>query len=350
MSDLNHHDEEEYHFDDSENFDFGEHDAAAEEEFVGDEEVVEDTETKAWNNERPGAVSSKKSLPKPNKKIIMVAGVVVLLIVGYFIMPRSKTPAVTAIPTATAPREMAKAKPAVTPVSTTESNNGVPTSQNTIPPEESAATANGPNTALDNATNGAWLNTDNSTPPATSSNTQATTAVPEEVTQTTQTTTQTVQPNAPDETNLPMQMQTLNQENQTLTLKLQQVTAQSEATAARAKNLEKVVEQLQAQVKQMTQTSPPPLQRPRSEMAAEPLSAMPSSSAESTESRTRLVYYVQAIIPGRAWIADSNGRIITVTQGDRVEALNSTVKNIDPINGIVTLSNGRQIEYGMVAQ
>jgi nitrate reductase NapAB chaperone NapD len=59
---------------------------------------------------------------------------------------------------------------------------------------------------------------------------------------------------------------------------------------------------------------------------------------------------VQAIIPGRAWIGDSNGRIITVTQGDRVEALNSTVSNIDPINGVVTLSNGMQIEYGMVAQ
>jgi intracellular multiplication protein IcmG len=332
MSDLNHHDEEEYHFDDSENFDFGEHDASAEEEFVGDEEVVEDTETKTWNNERPGVVSSKR--PLPNKKIIMVAGVVVLLIVGYFIMPRSKTPAVTAIPTATAPREMAKANPAAAPVSMPE----VPTSQNTTSPAEGDATANSPNTALDNATNGAWLNTDNSTPP-TSSNTQATTAAPEEAIP--------AQPNAPDETNLPMQMQTLNQENQTLTLKLQQVTAQSEATAARAKNLEKVVDQLQAQVKQMTQTSPPPLQRPRSEMAAEPLSAMPRSSAESN---TRLVYYVQAIIPGRAWIADSNGRIITVTEGDRVEALNSTVKNIDPINGIVTLSNGRQIEYGMVAQ
>jgi intracellular multiplication protein IcmG len=343
MSDLNHHDEEEYHFDDSENFDFGEHDASAEEEFVGDEEVIEDTEAKAWNNERPDAVSRKK--PLPNKKIIMVAGVVILLLVGYFIMPRNKTPAKTAIPTATAPREMAKAKPAaMSPApTTTESNNGVPTSQNTTSTAEDAATANSSNTALDNATNGAWLNTDNSTPP-TSSNTQATTAAaPEEGIP-------VAQPNAPDETNLPMQVQTLNQENQTLTLKLQQVTAQSEATAARAKNLEKVVEQLQVQIKQMAQKSPPPLQRPQSEMAAEPLSAMPRSNAESNDSNTPLVYYVQAIIPGRAWIADSNGRIITVTQGDRVEVLNSTVKNIDPINGIVTMSNGRQIEYGMVAQ
>jgi intracellular multiplication protein IcmG len=317
MSDLNHHDdEEEYHFDDSESFDFGEHDVAAEEEFVGDEEAIENTDTKEWANER--SVSSSNKKPLPTKKIIMVAGVVVLLIVGYLIMPNKKTSAVTAIPTATAPKEIVNA-------------------QNATIAEQNAATSSDANTALDNTANGDWLSGDTTAP--TSNNTQAATAAPEEVTQTTQTTTQTTQSNAPDETNLPMQVQTLNQENQTLTLKLQQVTAQSEATAARAKSLEKVVAQLQAQVKQMTQTAPPPLK-----------SAMPRSSAENNESKTRLVYYVQAIIPGRAWIADSNGRIITVTQGDRVEALNSTVKNIDPINGIVTLSNGRQIEYGMVAQ
>ena len=66
--------------------------------------------------------------------------------------------------------------------------------------------------------------------------------------------------------------------------------------------------------------------------------------------KTSLVYYVQAIIPGRAWIVDSNGHIVTVAEGDRFEALNTTVKTIDPTNGIVTLANGMQIEYGMVAQ
>ena len=348
MSDLNHHDEEEYHFDDSENFDFGEHDAAAEEEFVGDEEVVEDTEAKVWNNERPGAVSSKK--PLPTKKILIGVGVVVLLIAGYYLMvPHGKAPTMTTIPTAAAPKDIAKAKPAAAPVSAASSNGAPMAQQNAAMPQQNATTTQQQNPAMgsdanttpDNTANGDWLSGDNTAP--TSSNTQTTTT-----TATTSETTPATQPNTPDESNLPIQVETLNQENQTLALKLQQVTAQSEATAARAKSLEKVVAQLQAQVKQMTQTSPPPLKRPEAaSMAAEPLSAMPRSSAESN---TRLVYYVQAIIPGRAWIADSNGRIITVTQGDRVEALNSTVKNIDPINGIVTLSNGRQIEYGMVAQ
>lgn len=364
MSDLNHHDEEEYHFDDSENFDFGEHDVSAEEEFVGDEEVVEATETKVWNNERPGAASDKK--PLPTKKILIGVGVAVLLIAGYYLMiPHGKAPAMTAIPTATAPKDIGKVKPAAAPVSAASSKGAAMPQQNAAVPQQNAATTQEQNAATDsvanttpdntvpdNTVNGDWLNTDNNTPPP-SSNTQATTTSNTQVTTTTAPTSETTpatQSNVPDESNLSIQVETLNQENQTLTLKLQQVTAQSEATAARAKNLEKVVAQLQAQVKQMTQTSPPPLKRQVTSMAAEPVSAMPRSSAESNASKTRLVYYVQAIIPGRAWIADSNGRIITVTQGDRVEALNSTVKNIDPINGIVTLSNGMQIEYGMVAQ
>jgi hypothetical protein len=349
MNDLNRHDNEEYHFDDSESFDFGEHDEPTKEEFIGDEEVVEDTETKDWSNERPVAESSKK--PQPNKKIFIGIGIVVVLVVGYYLMvPHRTTSAGTAIAPTIVPTETTAAKPAATSVTTTTppaDNNGTTAPQNATPTQQNATTASNTNTAADNAD---WLNTNNSTAPS-SNNTSATTAAAPASDATTAQT--TAQPNAPDETSLPIQIQTLNQENQTLTLKLQQVTAQSEETAARAKALEKAVAKLQAQinqtqVNQTTQISPPPLHRPQSAITAE--SVMPRSSAASNESKTPLVYYVQAIIPGRAWIADSNGRIITVTQGDRIEALNSTVKNIDPINGIVTLSNGMQIEYGMVAQ
>lgn len=326
MSDLNRHDDEEYHFDDSETFDFGEHDAAAEEEFVGDEEVVENADTnKTWIGERSASAPNKK--PLPTKKILMAAGVVMLLVVGYYLMrPRVKTPATPAIPTAKAPSTTSTA---TSPVSKPMAS----TSDTTMTPQQTVASST-TNTAVDNATNGDWLGADNNAPSAADSpqaSVPPTTAAPE---------------NALDETNLPLQVQTLSQENQTLTLKLQQVTAQSEATAARASNLEKVVAQLQSQIKQMSQT-PAPLKRPQ---PAESMAATPRTSAATNDSKTRLVYYVQAIIPGRAWIADSNGRIITVTQGDRVEALSSTVKDIDPINGVVTLSNGMQIEYGMVAQ
>lgn len=335
MSDLNHHDEEEYHFDDSENFDFGEH--AAEEEFIGDEEVVEDTNTKDWNNARStNAVSAKK--PLMNKKIFAGVGIVILLIVGYYLMmPHGKAPATTSIPAVTTPKTPVKAKPTAPPQTTAPASNN-PVSNNDVTATQqqntqNAVTASSANTTPDNASNGDWLNTGDDTQastPATTSPAAASTAMP-------------------NDNGLSLQVQTLNQENQALTLKLQALTAQSEATAARANSLEKMVAQLQAQMKQMAQATPAPLQRPKA-MAAEPVTTKAQTSIATSASKTALVYYVQAIIPGRAWIGDSNGRIITVTQGDRVEALGSTVTNIDPINGIVTLSNGMQIEYGMVAQ
>ncbi len=338
MSDPKHHDDEEYHFDDSENFDFGEHDPAAEEEFVGDEEVIENEDTKKWANERPLAESSKK--PLPTKKILMVAGVVVLLLVGYWMTRRNAPPATPAIPSATMPKETAKAKPTAAPAPTANSNNATTAQQSAAVPQQNTTIGGNANPAVDDVANGDWLNDGNTTAPS-SNDTQA--AVPASSDTATQTT-------APDDSNLSMEVQTLNQENETLTLKLQQVTAQSEATAARANSLEKIVAQLQAQVKQLAQTPPQPLTKPEAATPAEPITVSHASGTNANESKTPLVYYVQAIIPGRAWISDSNGRIITVTQGDHVEALNSTVKNIDPINGIVTLSNGMQIEYGLVAQ
>jgi archaellum component FlaC len=58
----------------------------------------------------------------------------------------------------------------------------------------------------------------------------------------------------------------------------------------------------------------------------------PISSA-STE------YSVHAIIPGRAWLKNSAGQIITVTEGDKLGDF-GTVAAIDATNGIVRTSSG----------
>lgn len=57
-------------------------------------------------------------------------------------------------------------------------------------------------------------------------------------------------------------------------------------------------------------------------------------------------YYVQAIIPGRAWLKDPNDKIITVTVGDPISGYGEVV-NIDAKNGVVTTSSGAKIEYGI---
>ncbi|MBA2651243.1 MAG: type IV secretion protein IcmG [Tatlockia sp.] len=58
----------------------------------------------------------------------------------------------------------------------------------------------------------------------------------------------------------------------------------------------------------------------------------------------RLTYYIQAIIPGRAWLIASNGSTITVREGTRIAGY-GVVKLIDPIQGRVLISSGRVIRF-----
>lgn len=64
------------------------------------------------------------------------------------------------------------------------------------------------------------------------------------------------------------------------------------------------------------------------------------------EDTPELVYYIQAIIPGRAWLKDSNGKIFTVTTGDQIPGYGRII-DIDPKNGLVKTDQGRAIEYGI---
>lgn len=55
-------------------------------------------------------------------------------------------------------------------------------------------------------------------------------------------------------------------------------------------------------------------------------------------------YFVQAIIPGRAWLKANNGQIITVGLGDLVPGFGKVVL-IDPQNGVVQTDAGLTINY-----
>lgn len=57
-----------------------------------------------------------------------------------------------------------------------------------------------------------------------------------------------------------------------------------------------------------------------------------------------VTYYLQAIIPGRAWLIASNGSTITVREGTNIAGY-GTVKMIDPSQGRVLLSSGRIIRF-----
>jgi intracellular multiplication protein IcmG len=60
----------------------------------------------------------------------------------------------------------------------------------------------------------------------------------------------------------------------------------------------------------------------------------------------RTSYFVEAVVPGRAWLQTSNGRTVTVTIGERLNGY-GLVTLIDPYTGNVKTSSGAMIRYGM---
>lgn len=57
-----------------------------------------------------------------------------------------------------------------------------------------------------------------------------------------------------------------------------------------------------------------------------------------------LVYYIQAVIPGRAWLIGTNGSTLTVREGTRIAGY-GTVKLIDSLQGRVLTSSGHIIRF-----
>lgn len=66
--------------------------------------------------------------------------------------------------------------------------------------------------------------------------------------------------------------------------------------------------------------------------------------AVSKPAAARLVYYIQAVIPGRAWIIASNGSTLTVREGTKIAGY-GVVKLIDPLDGRVVTSSGQVIRF-----
>jgi intracellular multiplication protein IcmG len=58
----------------------------------------------------------------------------------------------------------------------------------------------------------------------------------------------------------------------------------------------------------------------------------------------RPIYYVQAMIPGRAWLLLPDGTTMTVSVGSKLPGY-GTVQTIDPVRGVVITSSGAIIRY-----
>lgn len=58
----------------------------------------------------------------------------------------------------------------------------------------------------------------------------------------------------------------------------------------------------------------------------------------------RVIYYIQAVIPGRAWLIGSNGSTLTVREGSKIPGY-GIVKLIDSLQGRILTSSGQVIKF-----
>lgn len=72
--------------------------------------------------------------------------------------------------------------------------------------------------------------------------------------------------------------------------------------------------------------------------------AAKQKAARAAAVAPRPIYYVKALVPGRAWLVSQNGQTITVSQGNNLPGY-GTVEVIDPTQGTLITSSGAIIGY-----
>lgn len=72
---------------------------------------------------------------------------------------------------------------------------------------------------------------------------------------------------------------------------------------------------------------------------------VPPKSAKK-KAKSPIAYHVRAIVPGRVWLESADGRSVTLRVGDQLEGYGE-VLDIVPRQGMVIMSNGSVIQYGI---
>jgi hypothetical protein len=128
--------------------------------------------------------------------------------------------------------------------------------------------------------------------------------------------------------------------------KIADTETQANAVRGKMEELTKRVNRMEASLNQMIQL----LQGTNKSQASVMSSAqafMPNAVARPGE--PRMIYSVQAIIPGRAWLKSESGDTVTVAEGDYLKKYGRVTK-IDPYDGIVSIDTGNKVitlSYGL---
>ncbi|MEE9452434.1 MAG: hypothetical protein V3V61_06755 [Gammaproteobacteria bacterium] len=79
--------------------------------------------------------------------------------------------------------------------------------------------------------------------------------------------------------------------------------------------------------------------------AAPKKAATVAKSKDLVEEKEREIYYIQAVVPGRAWLKTENGsKTLTVREGSEVDGY-GMVRSIDVNEGSITMDTGELIKY-----
>lgn len=76
------------------------------------------------------------------------------------------------------------------------------------------------------------------------------------------------------------------------------------------------------------------------------LQAPKKSKPRNKAAKPLAVYHIRAIVPGRVWLDSSDGKSVTLRVGDTLEGY-GTVEVIAPRQGMVLMSDGSYIQYGV---
>lgn len=73
-----------------------------------------------------------------------------------------------------------------------------------------------------------------------------------------------------------------------------------------------------------------------------PMNPVKSNLPPQTPVKPKIIYTVQAIIPGRAWLKSESGETVTVALGDTLKGY-GRINKIDPYDGVVIIDTGNKL-------
>ncbi|KTD53370.1 Component of the Dot/Icm secretion system [Legionella santicrucis] len=108
------------------------------------------------------------------------------------------------------------------------------------------------------------------------------------------------------------------------------------ALSAQITKLNQVISDLSNQVAKQSEEINVLMERTKPKLIKRIIHVQPSAP--------QIIYYINAVIPGRAWLIGANGSTLTVREGSKIEGY-GVVKLIDSLQGRVLTSSGRVIRF-----